>query len=121
MRINLRATNNQTSQLNAHYQSSSIGSINGTKVVPILFMKIDLINTQKLNLITHFQGLRQKWLLENQPSIQSLGSKLNMFDFKTQTNFYFILKSTLPTTKFILAKFYLFKQILIFKLTKFLN
>ena len=84
-------------------------------------MKIDLINTQKLNLITDFQGQAKMAKLENQPQIQSLGSKLNMFDFKTQTNFYFILKSTLPTTKFILAKFYLFKQFHIYKFTKFFN
>jgi hypothetical protein len=60
--IKLRATNNQTSQLIAQYQSSSIGSNNETKVVPILFMKIDLISTKKLNLKTDFRGLRQKWL-----------------------------------------------------------
>ena len=62
MEIKLRATDNQTSQLIAQYQNPSIGSNNETKVVPILFMKIDLINTQKLNLKTDFQGLRQKWL-----------------------------------------------------------
>ena len=52
----------QTLQLIAHYQSLITTPINRTKVVPILFMKIDLINTQKLNLKTDFQGLRQNGL-----------------------------------------------------------
>jgi hypothetical protein len=35
---------------------------NEIKVGHILFMEIDLINTQKLDLIADFQGLRHKWL-----------------------------------------------------------
>ena len=84
-------------------------------------MKIDLINTQKLNLITDFQGQAKMAKLENQPQIQSLGSKLNMFDLESLLYFDSTWKHTLCTIKFILTEFYLFKQILLHKFTKNLN
>ena len=45
----------QTLQLIAHYQSPNIILIHETKVEQFLFMKIELINTQKLNLIIDIQ------------------------------------------------------------------
>jgi len=56
--------------------------------------------------------------LENQPQIQSLGSKLNMFDLESLLYFDSTWKHTLCTIKFILKEFYLFKQIHIYKITK---
>jgi hypothetical protein len=62
------------------YQSLNIGPNNGTKVEHILFMKNHLINHQKLDFRTVFQGLSHKWLsLENYFRIQSLSSNLNIF------------------------------------------
>ena len=49
--------------------------------------------------------------------IQSLGSNLSMLNYKTPLTFDSALKYTLCTTKFILTKFYLFKQIYIYKTT----
>jgi hypothetical protein len=40
----------------AHYQSSTIGPSNEIKVDQILLMKIHLINSPKLELITILQG-----------------------------------------------------------------
>jgi hypothetical protein len=57
---NLRATNNQSSQLMTHYYSPSILPIKGTKYKQILFMKIHLLVHQRLNFNTVFQELRQK-------------------------------------------------------------
>jgi hypothetical protein len=72
-----------------------------------------------LDLNTVSQGLRQKLAkFENQPQIKSLGSNLNMFDMKTQTNFDSILQRTLYTMNFILTKFELLKQIHLYKFTK---
>ena len=56
---------------------------NGTKFDQVLFMKIDLVIHQSLNLNTEFSGLRQKLLCEIQHQIQTLSSNLNMFDLKT--------------------------------------
>jgi hypothetical protein len=58
---------------------------------------------------------------ENQPQVQSLGSKLNMFDLESLLYFDSTWKSTLCTIKLILTEFYLFKKIHIYKSTKFLN
>jgi len=56
---NLRATNNQSSQLMTHYYSPSILPIKGTKYEQILFMKIHLLILQRLSLTTKNQGLSQ--------------------------------------------------------------
>jgi len=52
--------------------------------------------------------------LENHPQIQSLGSKLNMFDWESPLYFDSTWKHTLCTIKFILKEFYLFKKIHIY-------
>ena len=95
-----------------HYQSSNITPIKETKVAPILLIKIDLINYQRLNLNTVFQGQAKMLSVENSDWIQSLSSNLNMFDLKTQQTFDPTLKHTLCTTKFILAYSQVFKQII---------
>ena len=55
----------QTLQLIAHFQSSSIASNNGTKFGQILFMKIHLIIPQSLNPLTAFQGLGHQGCVRN--------------------------------------------------------
>ena len=95
----------QTSQENAHYQSSSIGPNKGTKVGHILFMKNHLINHQSLNFNTVFQGQPQMVKFGNWFRIQTMSSNLNIFYLETQTNLCSIFKSILSTIKFILTKF----------------
>ena len=56
------STINQTSQLTTHYPSLNIGPNNGTKVGQSLFMEIHLINHQRLDFRTVFQGFSHNWL-----------------------------------------------------------
>ena len=73
MGINLRATNSQTSQLIAYYQSTSIGPNNGIKVEQIFTYENAFNNSPKMNLIAVFHGLRQNFAkYEIQHWIQSL-------------------------------------------------
>ena len=59
----------QTSQSNKHYHRSNITPTNEVKVGQILFMKIDFIIHQKLNLNTEFMGQAEITMWNSAPNL----------------------------------------------------